>query len=289
MVRERDILAGLEHPNIARFYDAGVDAQGRPFMAMEYVEGQTIDVYCSERKLSIRERLALVLDVAKAVAYAHSKLVVHRDLKPANMLVTAGGAVRLLDFGIAKLIEGETVNEARLTQLSGRLLTPDYASPEQIRGEAIGTATDVYSLAVVTYELLTGTRPYRLKRQSAAELEQAIAEVDPRLASEAVDDKPRKRQLRGDLDAILNKAMKKSPSDRYGTVDAFAGDLQRYLAGEVVLAQPDRTVYRMRKFLLRHRWQSASAAFAVIALLTGMGLALWQARAARLEAAPFKT
>jgi eukaryotic-like serine/threonine-protein kinase len=285
MVRERDILAGLEHPNIARLYDAGVDAQGRPFMAMEYVEGQTIDVHCSERQLSIRERLALVLDVAKAVAYAHSKLVVHRDLKPANMLVTAGGAVRLLDFGIAKLIEGETVNEARLTQLSGRLLTPDYASPEQIRGEAIGTATDVYSLAVVTYELLTGARPYRLKRQSAVELEEAIAEVDPRLASEAVDDRSRRRQLRGDLDAILNKAMKKSPTERYSTVDAFSGDLRRYLAGETVLAQPDRAAYRMRKFLLRHHWQSASAAIAVIALLAGSGLALWQARAARLEAA----
>src|SRR5450631_3275793 len=285
MGRERDILAGLEHPNIARFYDAGIDALGRPFMAMEYVEGQPIDVYCRERNLSIRERLILLLDIAKAVAYAHSKLVVHRDLKPANMLVTAEGAVRLLDFGIAKLIEGETINAAQLTQLSGRLLTPDYASPEQIRGEAIGTGTDVYSLAVVTYELLTGMRPYRLKRQSAAELEEAIAEVDPRLASEAVDDTSRRRQLRGDLDAILNKAMKKNPIERYSTVDAFAGDLQRYLAGEVVLAQPDRTVYRMRKFLLRHRWQSASAAIAVIALLAGTGLALWQARVARLEAA----
>src|ERR1700724_2372250 len=196
-------------------------------MAMEYVEGRAIDVYCRERNLSIRERLFLLLDVAKAVAYAHSKLVVHRDLKPANMLVTATGAVRLLDFGIAKLIEGDTFQVSKETQFAGRLLTPDYASPEQIRGETIGTAADIYSLAVVTYELLTGKRPYRLKRQSAAELEEAIAEVDPRLASEAVDDKPRKRQLRGDLDAILNKAMKKSLSDRYGTVEAFARDLQR--------------------------------------------------------------
>jgi tetratricopeptide (TPR) repeat protein len=284
MARERDILAGLEHPNIARFYDAGVDAAGRPFMAMEYVEGQAIDAYCAVRQLSIRDRLALVLDVAKAVAYAHSKLVVHRDLKPANMLVTAGGAVRLLDFGIAKLIEGESVNDARLTQLSGRLLTPDYASPEQIRGEAIGTATDVYSLAVVTYELLTGTRPYRLKRQSAAELEQAIAEVDPRLASEAVDDKPRKRQLRGDLDAILNKAMKKSPSDRYGTVEAFAGDLQRYLAGEPVLARPDRAVYRLKKFAGRHRVGFAATTAVLVALIVATSVSVFQAQEAKRQA-----
>ena len=164
MGRERDILAGLEHPNIARFYDAGVDGLGRPFMAMEYVEGQAIDVYCRERNLSIRERLLLLLDVAKAVAYAHSKLIVHRDLKPANMLVTATGAVRLLDFGIAKLIEGDTLQVSDETHFAGRLLTPDYASPEQIRGETIGTAADIYSLAVVTYELLTGARPYRLSQ-----------------------------------------------------------------------------------------------------------------------------
>jgi eukaryotic-like serine/threonine-protein kinase len=284
MVRERDILASLEHPNIARFYDAGVDALGRPFMAMEYVEGQAIDVYCAELKLSIRERLALVLDVAKAVAYAHSKLVVHRDLKPANMLVTTGGAVRLLDFGIAKLIEGETIDGAQLTQMSGRLLTPDYASPEQIRGEAIGTASDVYSLAVVTYELLTGTRPYRLKRQSAAELEEAIAEVDPRLASEAADDKLRRRQLRGDLDAILNKAMKKSPGDRYITVDAFAGDLQRYLAGETVQARPDSRWYRTGKSLRRHWVGAAAAGVVLIAIMSGGVVAVWQARIARTEA-----
>ena len=284
MARERDILAGLEHPNIARFYDAGVDAAGRPFMAMEYVEGQAIDAYCTVRQLSIRDRLLLVLDVAKAVAYAHSKLVVHRDLKPANMLVTAGGAVRLLDFGIAKLIEGESMADARLTQLSGRLLTPDYASPEQIRGEAIGTATDVYSLAVVTYELLTGTRPYRLKRQSAAELEEAIAEADPRLASEAVGDKPRKRQLRGDLDAILNKAMKKSPSDRYATVDALAADLLRYLAGEPVLARPDRAVYRLKKFAGRHRVAFAASSAVLIALVAATSVSVFQAQEAKRQA-----
>jgi serine/threonine-protein kinase len=284
MGRERDILAGLEHPNIARFYDAGVDAVGRPFMAMEYVEGQAIDVYCRERSLSIRERLFLLLDVAKAVAYAHSKLVVHRDLKPANMLVTAAGAVRLLDFGIAKLIEGDTFQVSNETQFAGRLLTPDYASPEQIRGETIGTAADIYSLAVVTYELLTGARPYRLKRQSAAQLEEAIAKIDPQSASDAVQDKTVKRQLRGDLDAVLNKAMKKSPADRYATVDAFASDLQRYLGGQTVLARPDSTLYRLGKLASRHRVSLSAGVVVLLALVAATAVSLIQAREATRQA-----
>lgn len=283
MTRERDILAGLEHPNIARFYDAGVDALGRPFMAMEYVEGQAIDEYCRERGLSIRERLLLLLDVSKAVAYAHSKLIIHRDLKPANILVTADGAVRLLDFGIAKLIAGESTEGAHATQFAGRLLTPDYASPEQIKGEAIGTATDIYSLAVVTYELLTGTRPYRLKRQSAAELEQAIAEVDPRPASEAVADKALRRQLRGDLDAILNKAMKKSPADRYGTIESFATDLQRYLGGETVLARPDSAAYRLRKLAARHRIVLGATSAVLAAMIVATSVSLRQAHEAQRQ------
>jgi serine/threonine protein kinase len=284
MGRERDILAGLEHPNIARFYDAGVDALGRPYMAMEYVEGQAIDVYSRERNLSIRARLALVLDVAKAVAYAHSKLVVHRDLKPANMLVTPAGAVRLLDFGIAKLIEGDTFQVSNETQFAGRLLTPDYASPEQIRGETIGTAADIYSLAVVTYELLTGTRPYRLKRQSAAQLEEAIATVDPQSASDAVQDKTLKRQLRGDLDAVLNMAMRKVPADRYATVDAFANDLQRYLGGEPVLARPDSALYRLRKLAGRHRVGLGASVAVLLALIAATAVSLIQAREAKHQA-----
>ena len=175
MSRERDILASLDHPNIARIYDAGLDEQGRPYLALEYVEGEAIDVYCKNKNASIRERLQLILQVARAVAHAHARLVVHRDLKPANVLVTALGQVRLLDFGIAKLMEGDLTQETQLTQQSGRALTLDYASPEQIRGEPLGTASDVYSLAVVTYRLLTGASPYTLKRQSAAALEEAIA------------------------------------------------------------------------------------------------------------------
>ena len=183
--RERDILASLEHPHIARLYDAGVDRQGRPYLAMEYVDGQTIDVYCNQRALPLGDRLGLLLQVAAAVAHAHARLVVHRDLKPGNILVTADGQVRLLDFGIAKLMDVDRTEESSLTLLSGRALTPEYASPEQIRREPLSTASDVYSLAVVAYELLAGARPYRLKRASVAELEEAITSIDPPLASEA--------------------------------------------------------------------------------------------------------
>ena len=166
MGRERDILATLEHPNIARLYDAGVDRHGRPFLALEYVEGRPIDVVANDRALDVAERIGLLLQVCTAVAFAHARLVVHRDLKPGNILVTAEGNVRLLDFGIAKLMQGGSAKETHLTQWAGRALTLDYASPEQIKGEPIGTASDVYSLGVVAFELLTGSRPYRLKRGS---------------------------------------------------------------------------------------------------------------------------
>ena len=203
MARERDILASLEHPHIAHLYDAGVDQHGRPYLALEYVEGVPIDAYARERSLPVRHKLDLLLQVCGAVAFAHSRLVVHRDLKPSNILVTADGQVRLLDFGIAKLMEGDRTQETQLTQLAGRALTLDYASPEQINGEPIGTASDVYSLGVVAYELLTGAKPYKLKRGSAAELEEAIATADPPTASEAATEPQAKKALKGDLDAIL--------------------------------------------------------------------------------------
>ena len=280
MARERDILASLEHPNIARLYDAGTDAQGRPFLALEYVEGQPIDVYCRERGLGVRPRLALLLQVAHAVAFAHSRLVVHRDLKPSNILVTADGQVRLLDFGIAKLMEGDRTQETQLTQLAGHALTLDYASPEQIRGEQIGTASDVYSLGVVAYELLTGARPYKLKRGSAAELEETIATVDAPLASATATDTAARKELRGDLDAILNTALRKDAQQRYASVDAFAQDIERHLRGEPVLARPDRTGYRLRKFVGRNRLAVGAAAAVLLAVLTGASVALWQARIA---------
>jgi eukaryotic-like serine/threonine-protein kinase len=299
MARERDILASLEHPNIARLYDAGTDTQARPFLALEYVEGQPIDLYCRERALNTRSRLALLLQVARAVAFAHSRLVVHRDLKPSNILVTADGQVRLLDFGIAKLMEGDRTQETQLTRLAGQALTLDYASPEQIRGEQIGTASDVYSLGVVSYELLAGAKPYKLKRQTAAQLEEAIAAIDAPLASATATEAAAKRDLKGDLDAILNKALKKNLNERYATVDALALDIERHLAGHRVVARPDSLAYRITRLARRYRTPLIAAAITIaifalaigvgaavllaIVFAAGMGLALWQAHAARRE------
>jgi serine/threonine-protein kinase len=285
LARERDILASLEHAHIARLYDAGVDGKGRPYLAMEYVDGVAVDVYCRDQALPLRARIGLLLQVAAAVAHAHSRLVVHRDLKPGNILVTADGQVRLLDFGIAKLMEVDRTEATSLTHLSGRALTLDYASPEQIRSEPLGTASDVYSLAVVAYELLVGARPYRLKRSSAAELEEAITSIDPPLASDLAREPALRRQLKGDLDAILNKALKKDSSQRYATVEALADDLRRHLDQQPVLAQPDRLGYRASKFVSRHRFQVAAGVVAALALVAGAGVALWQAQHARAQAA----
>jgi len=284
LTRERDILATLEHPHIARLYDAGVDVHGRPWLAMEVVHGRPIDEHCAAQALPVRQRLRLLLQVAAAVAHAHARLVVHRDLKPANILVTDGGEVRLLDFGIAKLLEGDLTQETALTRMAGAALTPDYASPEQIRGEALATASDVYSLGVVAYELLAGVRPYRLRRGSRAELEEAIALADPPLASEMAATPALKKALRGDLDAILNRALKKDPGQRYASVDAMARDIERHLQGEPVLARPDSLRYRSLRFVQRHRLPVAAGAAVMTALLAGAAVALWQAGQARQQA-----
>ena len=282
--RERDILASLDHPNIARIYDAGVDDQGRPYLALEFVEGTQIDQYCKAQALPVRERLGLLLQVARAVAHAHARLVVHRDLKPANILVTAQGQVRLLDFGIAKLMEGELTCETQLTQQAGRALTLDYASPEQIRGEPIGTASDVYSLGVVAYELLAEARPYRLKRRSAAALEEAIASIDVPAPSSAAASPGAARALKGDLDAILNKALKKNVAERYPSIDALAQDIERHLANLPVQARPDALGYRLRKFLRRNQLAVAAAAAIGLSLIGGASLAAWPAREALAQA-----
>ena len=212
--------------------------------------GRPIDEYCRDRQLDVRARLRLFAQVAAAVAYAHGKLIVHRDLKPSNILVTADGQVRLLDFGIAKLLEEDHAKETRLTELSGRALTPDYASPEQILGEPLTIASDVYSLGVILYELLSGTRPYKLKRDSRGALEDAIVQTDPAPPSAVVDEQAGKA-LRGDLDTIVLKALKKRPEERYLTVHAFADDIDRYLDGRPVLARPDSARYRLGKFIAR--------------------------------------
>ncbi|MBX3606611.1 MAG: protein kinase [Piscinibacter sp.] len=287
LARERDILASLEHPHIARLYDAGVDTAGRPYFAMEWVDGQPIDAWCAAHGADLATRLALLLQVCEAVAHAHARLVVHRDLKPGNILVTAAGEVRLLDFGIAKLLQPETAEgpePTALTALVGAALTPDYASPEQIAGAALTTASDVYSLGVVAYELLAGARPYRLRRGSAAELEEAIAAVDPPRASSVAATPALRRALRGDLDAILEKALAKLPAQRYPTVTALAEDWRRHLRGEPVQARPASRLLRAGKFVRRHRLAVGASTAVALTLVAASVVSLWQARAAQREA-----
>jgi len=286
LARERDILASLEHPKIARLYDAGVDEVGRPFLALEFVEGTPIDRYCADHRLGVRERLGLILQIAAAVAHAHTRLVVHRDLKPSNILVTADGEVRLLDFGVAKLLqEGQPGEATELTHLHGRALTLAYASPEQLRGDRAGTESDVYSLGVVAYELLAGVRPYRIAGTDAAQWSRALESTPVPPASQRATDPARGRDLAGDIDAILNRALKKDAAERYPTVAAFADDIERYLGNVPVHAQRDSVAYRLRKFFARNALYVGAGSLIAAALVVGTGVALWQAREARLEAA----
>jgi eukaryotic-like serine/threonine-protein kinase len=282
--RERDILAGLEHPNIARLYDAGVSTEGLPYLAMEYVRGEPVTAWCDAQRIGVRERLKLFLQVLDAVQYAHAHHVIHRDIKPSNILVTQAGQVRLLDFGVAKLLEHEDT-QADLTQMYGRALTPEYASPELVRGDEIGECADVYSLGVVLFELLSGNRPYQLKaRASAALLEQAIATAQverpsTRLGVEAAGvrgttQQELARHLKGDLDAIVLKALAKEPEDRYPGAAAMADDLQRYLNGKPIAARPPRLAYRFSKFVLRHRVGFAGAVAATLLIVAAVGYVL---------------
>jgi serine/threonine protein kinase len=282
--RERDILAALEHPNIARLYDAGVASNGQPYLALEFVEGESIVDYCSRLRLGIAQRLALFLEVLRAVQYAHTRLVVHRDLKPSNILVTREAQIRLLDFGIAKLLTDDQTGLTELTRVGNQPLTPGYASPEQISGDIVTTASDVYSLGVLLYQLLSGNRPYRLKSDTRRELEQAILEADVAPPSQVAG----ARALRGDLDTIVLKALQKQPLMRYASADAFAQDVERYLRGEAVLAKPQGAWYHLRKFARRNRIAAASTAAVVIALSIGLGLAEVQKRRAETEAATSK-
>lgn len=275
--RERDILAGLEHPHIARLYDAGVDPAGLPYLSMEYVQGEFLTDWCDAHRLDIRERLRLFLQVLEAVQYAHDAQVIHRDLKPSNILVTNAGQARLLDFGVATLLDaGDTAGQTDLTRAYGHALTPVYSSPELVRGDPVDARSDIYSLGVVLFELLTGARPYRVNAgASQAILEHAIAEAEVRKPStqlveeawtvRATTHEQLTRQLRGDLDLIVLKALAKDPHARYASAAAFADDLRRYLEGKPVAAQPPRMLYRLQKFLRRNRTLiSVVAAAAVV-------------------------
>jgi serine/threonine protein kinase/Tfp pilus assembly protein PilF len=282
MAREREILASLNHPNIARLYDAGISSDGQPYLALEYIAGVPIDAYCDQHRLDMEARLQLFLQVARAVAHAHTKLVVHRDLKPGNILVTEDGQARLLDFGVAKLLDPQALNSG-LTELAGPAMTPDYASPEQIAGEPITTASDVYALGVVLYELLTHERPYKLKRQSRGALEEAILHSDPEPPSRIAREPATRKRLRGELDSIVLKALKKNIDERYATVNAFAEDIERHLTHRPVLAQPDSLWYRSRKFVRRNKLAVAAAASVLLTVLAGSVVSIWQARVALAE------
>jgi serine/threonine-protein kinase len=291
MARERIALAALNHPNIAQLYDAGWAADGRPYLALEYIEGEPIDAWCRTRQLATAERVRLFSDAVRAVSFAHAKLVIHRDVKPSNLLVTAEGRVKLLDFGIAKLLSEEeaTADESALTRLSGRALTLSYAAPEQVLGQPISTAADTYSLGVMLYELLSGSRPYRPERDSRGALEEAIVNADPPAPSSVAADKAAARALRGDLDTIILKAMRKRPEQRYETAAAFADDLERWLERRPVRAQRGSKGYRLRRFLARHRLRVIGGAIAGAAALTVGGILLWQRQLAGEEAARAET
>ncbi len=293
---EREILARLEHPHLAQLLDAGVGEQGQPYLALAYVEGEPITDYCQRLQLPVEARLQLVLQVCDAVSHAHANLVVHRDLKPSNIMVTAQGQVRLLDFGIAKLLDGEAPPGSH-PSTEARAFTLHYAAPEQVRGEAITTLTDVYSLGVVLYEVLTDQKPYRLRRHSDAEWENAILGVEPvkpslavlRAAEQGQRDaagaRRLARRLRGDLDNILLKALQKPLAQRYASAEALALDLQRHLQGRPVRARPQHVGYRLQKYAQRHRWMLVLGGGAAIALLAVSATALWQKRQAQLEMA----
>jgi serine/threonine-protein kinase len=283
--REGSILARLAHPHIARLLDAGVSDWGQPYLVLEYVDGEPIDRYCDS--LGIEARLHLFLDVASAVSLAHANLVVHRDIKPSNVLVSQDGNVRLLDFGIAKLIEGGAGDGAgadtALTREGGRAFTPEFAAPEQLTGGGVTTATDVHALGTLLFLLLTGRHPAGPARSNPADLLRAIVDTVPPRPSDAADEDALRRHLRGDLDTIVAKALKKNPAERYPSVDAMAADVRRYLSYEPIGARPDSLGYRTAKFVRRHRVGVALASLMLIAALAGTIAILRQANEVRKQ------
>jgi serine/threonine-protein kinase len=293
--QERRILAALSHPGIARFIDGGVGEDGVPWYAMEYVEGESLAEHARARALGVRERVALVAEVAEAVAYAQNRLVVHRDLKPSNILVDAQGRVRLLDFGIAKLLD--EAPDATATATGLRAMSAAYAAPEQILDAPVSAATDVYALGVVLYELLTGVLPHERASATLETLAERVRHEETerpsaRLRGDATStttlgaDTAQRfaRQVAGELDTIVLAALRREPERRYPSAAALADDLRRWLDGRPVAAQPDTAGYRARKFVSRHRFAVGSASAVLLALVAGFGTALWQANLAREEA-----
>jgi tetratricopeptide (TPR) repeat protein len=275
---ERRILASLDHPGIARLLDAGTSETGVPYVVMEYVEGEPIDAYCAAQQLSVRERVTLFGRVCDAVQYSHERLVVHRDIKARNILVTPDGAPKLLDFGIAKLLDPGGF-DPHVTRTILRALTPESASPEQVRGDPVTVSTDVYSLGVLLYRLLSGRSPYRGDMATESGAARAICEEEP-LRPSATPDLPHRRELRGDLDLIALKALRKDTARRYTSVEQLARDIQRHLGRLPILAAPDEWTYRARKFVARH-WLGVGATVAVIlALMAGGATTWWQAQRA---------
>ena len=291
--QERQILATLEDANIARLYDGGRHTDGRPYFAMEYVDGVRLDRYCDQHRLDIDKRLDLFLQVARAVQHAHSRLVVHRDIKPSNILVTAGSEVKLLDFGIAKVLSPEDPAAAESTRTMARILTPDYASPEQIRGEPVGTTSDVYQLGLLLFTLLTGQRARTLEQPTPVALEQALRSPPTRPPSAAVGADAQagelrsttaqrlRRRLKGELDVIVLRALDEDPRRRYSSAGALADDIERYRSGLPIQARPDSVSYRARRFLGRHRAGVAVAlAFTVLLIGWAVSATLQSARLA---------
>lgn len=278
--RERQTLARLQHPNIARLLDGGTTGEGHPYIVMEYVEGVKITDYCRTRGLIVAARVRLFLDVCRAVEYAHRNFVVHRDLKPGNILVDAAGAVKLLDFGICKLLPAPLESGEETFEAGPPLLTPDYASPEQIRGDRITVASDVYSLAAVLYELLTSAKPHRIDEYSLRGIERGICETEIRPPSAACGDAADARRLRGDLDTILMHGLQKEADRRYHSAEQMAEDLRRYLAHEPIRARGDSPAYRLKKFLLRRRGFVAAAAAVLLTTAAGVGATMRSARIA---------
>ncbi len=289
--REAQILASLNHLNIAQLYGAEIIPDGFSFLIMEYVEGVRIDKYCDDNQLSVRDRLEMFRRVCGAVHYAHQRLIIHRDIKPANILITKEGEPKLLDFGIAKLLDPEASMAGEQTVTFAAAMTPEYASPEQVRGETMTTASDVYSLGVILYELLTRQRPYRIKGRNPAEIARAITEQEPARPSTAIargdgsskSQVPNPKILRGDLDNIVLNAMRKESQRRYASVEQFSDDIRRYLGDRPITARKDTFSYRTVKFIKRNKVAVTTATLVVLAIVTGLIVALWQAENARQQ------